>query len=369
MGVPRKVLLLTTHLNTGGITSYLFTLSRRLKVLGFSVAVASSGGDRQEDFSALGVSLVTLNVRIKCEVDPRLYAAVFRLRRMIRQESIDIVHAQTRVTQVMGDLLSKVTSAAYCSTCHGFFRPRWHRIIFPCWGKAVIAISPAVQQHLKNDLRVADERIALIPNGVELDAFPLKSEDEKRALRRAWQLPGGPLLGIVARLSDVKGHAVLIDAMPAVLARFPDARLLIVGEGKMEASLKKQAAGLGLEQRVIFLPSVNRTADILPMLDIFILPSLQEGLGLSAMEAQAAGVPVVASRVGGLASLIEDGRTGRLVEPRNSGQLAEAVLDLLEHPQDAEAMGRRARAFIEREYSAEQMARDTVKMYEKILSA
>jgi len=170
-------------------------------------------------------------------------------------------------------------------------------------------------------------------------------------------------------LSDVKGHAVLIDAMPAVLARFPDARLLIVGEGKMEASLKKQAAGLGLEQRVIFLPSVNRTADILPMLDIFILPSLQEGLGLSAMEAQAAGVPVVASRVGGLASLIEDGRTGRLVEPRNSGQLAEAVLDLLEHPQDAEAMGRRARAFIEREYSAEQMARDTVKMYEKILSA
>jgi glycosyltransferase involved in cell wall biosynthesis len=157
--------------------------------------------------------------------------------------------------------------------------------------------------------------------------------------------------------------------MPAVLARFPGVRLLIVGEGKMGLELKRQVARLGLEQRVIFLPVVNRTAEILPLLDIFVLPSLQEGLGLSAMEAQAAGLPVIASRVGGLISLIEDGRTGRLVEPRNSGQLSGAILDLLEHPENARDMGRRARTFIEQEYSAERMARDTVKMYERILTA
>ncbi|MFA5260530.1 MAG: glycosyltransferase family 4 protein [Candidatus Omnitrophota bacterium] len=364
-----KVLLLTTHLNTGGITSYLFTLSRRLKGLGVSVAIASSGGGRQEEFAALGVSLVTLNVQIKSDLDPRLYAAVIKLRRIIHKESIDIVHAQTRVTQVMGTLLSKMTPAVYCSTCHGFFKPRWSRKIFPGWGKAVVAISPAVQQHLMNDFHVAEERIAFIPNGLELDEFPLKSRDEKRALRRAWRLPDGPLLGIIARLSDVKGHAVLIDAMPAVLARFPGVRLLIVGEGKMGLELKRQVARLGLEQRVIFLPVVNRTSEILPLLDIFVLPSLQEGLGLSAMEAQAAGLPVIASRVGGLISLIEDGRTGRLVEPRNSGQLSGAILDLLEHPENARDMGRRARVFIEQEYSAERMARDTVKMYERILTA
>ncbi len=367
MGNLRKVLFLTTHLNTGGITSYLFTLSRRFAERGLSVAIASSGGDRQEEFAALGVTLMTLNIRIKNELDPRLYAAVVRLRRMIRKEAVDIVHAQTRVTQVMGTLLSRMTLATYCSTCHGFFKPRWHRRVFPCWGKAVIAISPAVREHLKNDLCVAENRIFLISNGVDVEAFPLKNGDEKRALRKAWQLPEGPLLGIVARLSDVKGHPVLIKAMPAILARFPDARLLIVGEGKMEGVLKREVVSLGLEQRVIFSPVVNRTADVLPLLDVFVLPSLQEGLGLSVMEAQAAGLPVVASRVGGLTSLIEDGRTGRLVDPGNSEQLAGAIIDLLANPQEAQAMGWQARVFIEREYSAEQMARRTVEMYERIL--
>ena len=362
-----NVLFLTTHLNTGGITSYLFTLSRQLKGLGLSVSIASSGGDRQDDFAALGVSLLTVNIRTKSELDPRLYAAVFRLRRIISQESIDVVHAQTRVTQVMGTLLSKMTPAVYCSTCHGFFRPRWPRKVFPCWGKAVIAISPAVRQHLRDDFHVPEEHITLIRNGLDSEEFSLKSREEKRALRRERQLPAGPLLGIVARLSDVKGHTVLIDAMPMVLARFPDVRLLIVGEGKTGPDLKRRVETLGLETRVIFLPVVNRTADILPLLDIFVLPSLQEGLGLSAMEAQAAGLPVIASRVGGLPSLIEDGRTGRLVEPRNSGQLAEAIIELLKNPEEAEAMGRRARAFIEREYSARQMARDTVKLYSRIL--
>lgn len=367
VGNLRKVLFLTTHLNTGGITSYLFTLSRRFAERGLSVAIASSGGDRQEEFAALGVTLMTLNIRIKNELDPRLYAAVVRLRRMIRKEAVDIVHAQTRVTQVMGTLLSRMTLATYCSTCHGFFKPRWHRRVFPCWGKAVIAISPAVREHLKNDLCVAENRIFLISNGVDVEAFPLKNGDEKRALRKAWQLPEGPLLGIVARLSDVKGHPVLIKAMPAILARFPDARLLIVGEGKMEGVLKREVVSLGLEQRVIFSPVVNRTADVLPLLDVFVLPSLQEGLGLSVMEAQAAGLPVVASRVGGLTSLIEDGRTGRLVDPGNSEQLAGAIIDLLANPQEAQAMGWQARVFIEREYSAEQMARRTVEMYERIL--
>ena len=363
-----NVLFLTTHLNTGGITSYLFTLSRQLKDLGAAVTIASSGGDRQGDFSALGIRLVPLNIRIKSELDPRLYAAVFKLRKIIRQESIDIIHAQTRVTQVMGALLSHTAPAAYCSTCHGFFKPRWSRKIFPCWGKAVIAISPAVREHLRRDLLVPEDRIALIRNGLNLEEFPLRSREEKHASRREWRLPDGPLLGIVARLSDVKGHSVLIDAMPAVLARFPAVRLLIVGEGKTAAGLKKQVETLGLEPQVIFMPVVNRTADILPLLDIFVLPSLQEGLGLSAMEAQAAGLPVIASRVGGLPSLIEDGRTGRLVEPRDSAQLAGAIIDLLEHPQDALAMGQRARAFIEREYSALRMARETLKMYNQILT-
>ncbi len=364
-----KILFLTTHLNVGGITSYLWTLSRGLISSGHSVYIASSGGNRQDDFMSLGVRLYPVNIRTKSELDIRIYWATYRLRSFIREEGIQLVHAQTRVTQVMGDLLKRITGTAFCSTCHGFFKPRWSRKVFPCWGDSVVAISPAVEEHLRNDFRIEPSRIVLIRHGLDLASFSLKSPEEKQKMKARFHIQQGPVLGIIARLSDVKGHSVLLDAMPDVLSRFPGVRLVIVGEGPMEACLKEKVLSLGIKEHVIFFPVVNQTSDMLSLLDVFVLPSLQEGLGLSVMEAQAAGLPVVVSRVGGLPSLVQDRETGRLFEPRNSRQLAEVLLDVLTHPQEAAAMGRRARAFIEREFSAEKMVQETVLMCQRLIKS
>jgi len=361
-----NILFLTTHLNTGGITSYLFVLAKELVRLGHRVFVISSGGDCVEQFTSIGIACRQLNIRTKSEASWKIYAALPKIVKLVRAERITVIHANTRVTQVLGWCLGRLTGIPLMTTCHGFFKPRWLRRIFPAWGRAVVAISPAVKEHLVRDFQLPADKVFLVRSGISIDAFPLATVDKKKLLRQQHQLTEGPVVGIIARLSDVKGHAVLIVAMSLLVAKFPAVRLVIVGQGKMEKELRRQVADLGLEQQVVFLPIVNRTADILPLFDVFVLPSLQEGLGLSVMEAQAAGLPVVATRVGGLPSLIEDGVTGRLVAPNNPHQLAEAISDVLWDSQRATAMGLAARAFIAKEFSAARMAEETVAVYQRI---
>jgi len=128
-----NILFLTTHLNVGGITSYLLTLTKGLIKQGHGVFLASSSGEMLEAFQSLGVEHLKLNISTKSELDPRIYLALGRLRRFIKQKDIHVVHTQTRVTQVMGFCLGRITEIPYLSTCHGFFKPRLSRKIFPCW--------------------------------------------------------------------------------------------------------------------------------------------------------------------------------------------------------------------------------------------
>jgi len=362
-----NILLLSTHLNAGGITSYLLTLSKGLIEQGHDVHIASSGGDNEDEFIAMGAMFLKLNIRTKSELSPKLYRALGLFRKYIKENSIHIIHSQTRITQVMGQLLMKSTGCPYLSTCHGYFRVRLSRRIAPCWGQAVIAISEAVRGHLKKDFKVLEENIFLIPNGIDLNKFSMIADDKKRSIRAELHLSDDkPVLGIIARLSDIKGQDILISAMKQVVREVPSVKLLIVGEGRMESSLKGMVLSLELNDHVFFHPVVNQTVKYLSALDIFVMPSRQEGLGLSVMEAQACGLPVVASNVGGLPSLIKNGTTGILVEPQSSDALAKALVELLKSPQRWKPMGLAARKFIEATYSSGKMVNKTIELYRRL---
>jgi L-malate glycosyltransferase len=361
-----NVLLMANHLNTGGIASYILTLSKGLTLLGHRVYVMTSGGNLVEKIESGGVKHVDLGFRTKSEADPRIYLSLSKVTRFIQREKIDVIHAHTRVTQVMSYFLSEKTGIPFVSTCHGFFKPRWFRRIFPCWGRKVIAISNPVKDHLINDFKVNASEVALIRNGIDLAEFKILPSEVKGELRARYNVKGGPIVGIIARLSDVKGHDTLIRAFADILKAFPQARLLIVGEGPEEKTLRALAEELGLSQHIEFFKIVNRTAGMLPLFDVFVMPSLQEGLGLSVMEAQAAGLPVVASRVGGLPDLIEHNRTGILVEPKDPKALAQAVIEVLQDPAKARDMGQMARLSVEKHYGAEQMVAKTVELYESV---
>ena len=179
-----RVLFLTTHLNTGGITSYLLTLSKGLIKKGHHVHIAASGGNREEDFRNLGASVLNLDIKTKSELNPKIYLALRSLKKYTIEQKIDVIHSHTRVTQVMGRLLQKTTGRAFVSTCHGFFKPKFSRRIFPCWGDGVIAISPAVKDHLINDFHVAKEKVFVVENGLDFESFPMIDELTKERARQ-----------------------------------------------------------------------------------------------------------------------------------------------------------------------------------------
>jgi len=361
-----NILFIANHLNVGGISSYLFTLAGGLKQNGHNVYVASSGGELVEKFTAAGIGHITVPLRTKKEISPKIIFSFFRLKKEIKRLNIDLLHSNSRTTQVLGNLLSRYSAKPHIFTCHGFFKPRLSRRLFPCWGQGLIAISREVKDHLIVDFKLEGERISVINNGIDLQGFGDFSARKK--FRETLGIGEAPLIGIVARLSDVKGHTYLFKAMRNVVKSFPTARLLVVGEGKMKEALVKEADDLAIKDNILFLPQVGGTENVLAAMDVFVMPSLQEGLGLALMEAMAQGLAVVGSAVGGIKTLIKDGVNGLLVEPADQAALAEAITRLLGDERLRDSLGANARKFIMDNFSKEKMVKDTEGAYRRASS-
>ncbi|RKY35874.1 MAG: hypothetical protein DRP78_05020 [Candidatus Omnitrophota bacterium] len=354
-----NILFVTTHLNYGGISSYTVSLSKLLEEKGHHIYLASAGGDMLLQLQEKGFEHIQIPISTKFELSPLVFFSIFKLLKFVRKNHIDVIHAHTRVTQVLAYYLSKITKVPFITTCHGFFKQNIGRRFLPCWGEKVIAVSDAVREHLKVDFALSEEKIVLIPNGIDIEQFKTlkKKTDSISSLR---------VVGIVARLSSVKGHKYLIAAMAKVIQKFFDARLFIFGEGRIKYALVRQAEQLKIKDKVFFLPSVTNTTEVLNEIDIFVMPSSQEGLGLSILEAQACGLPVIASNVGGIPSIVKDNLSGLLVPPENSDLLASAIIKLMRDRKMAMRLGQRARQDVENKFNIEQMVDKVEHVYNKV---
>lgn len=364
-----NILFLANHLNIGGITSYILSLSKGLKKRRHNIYIASSGGVLLSKFIEEGITHIAIPIKTKQEVSPKILLSMLRLSGEIKKHGIELVHSHSRTTQVLGCLLNKALGVPYLSTCHGFFKQRFFRKIFPCWGQKIIAISEPVKEHLVKDFRVDEKRIAVIHNGIDTGYFSRPSTVDHIQIKVKLGLGSGPVVGIVARLSDVKGHIYLIRAMKAVLEKIPGAELLIVGEGKIKEQLVKAAGNLGIQKNVIFMAQVNDTKEVLSVMDVFVMPSLKEGLGLALMEAMALGLPVIGSAVGGIKSLIQNDYNGILVKPTDTVELSKAILGLLQNPDRAKSLGEKAMMFIQENFSQKKMVLHTERMYLECVNA
>jgi glycosyltransferase involved in cell wall biosynthesis len=364
-----NILYLTNHLNIGGITSYVLTLATGLKKRGHNVYIASSGGALLSRFTAEGIIYIPIPIRTKQEVSLKILFSMFKLSGFIKQNNINLAHSNSRTTQVLACLLQRRLGIPHISTCHGFFKKKFFRKIFPCWGKKVIAISESVKEHLIKDFRVDEKNIVIIHNGIDIERFREPRTEDRGPRKKNLGLGDGPVVGIVARLSDVKGHIYLIEAMAQVLKNIPDAQLLIVGDGKMKQELLSLTLRLGIEKSVFFIPSVLDTQEVLSLMDIFVMPSLKEGLGLALMEAMARGLAVIGSDIGGIRSLIKDGLNGLLVKPADAASLSNAILELLQDEDRAKSLGEAARVFIKENFSQEKMVLKTEEVYLECVGA
>lgn len=327
-----RILLLTTHLNIGGITTYTVSLAKALKERGDDVIVASSGGVLVPDLTAGGVSHIKIDISTKSELSPKLLSAIFQIRKIVKKMDIDVIHAQTRVAHVVGFFVSRLCRVRFVTTCHGFFRKNIGRSLLPAWGERVIAISEAVEEHLLKDFKVPQDKISLIYNGINPKKFLKEfSQEEKDVLKDKFGIRRDhSVIGTVARFTPDKGHDVLLSALFEILKQKPNVQLVFVGDGKERSKIVDLVQHLDLSENVIFVKSQINTLGILSVMDVFMFtPRRKEGLGLVLLEALAAGKPVVATDVGGVSSIVKDGVNGFLVRPSRPELLVEPTVRLL----------------------------------------
>jgi len=227
----------------------------------------------------------------------------------------------------------------------------------------LVAVSRAIV-HKIADERPSNVPVSLVHNGVDLARY-----DRTEAcctLAEEYRLePNAQIVGVVGRLEPEKGHPTLIDAWPRVLRTVPDAYLLIVGEGSRREALEHQVAELGIGSRVIFTGRRDDVPAVTAALDVAVLPSYREAQGLTILEAMALSRPVVASNVGGIPEMVEDGRTGLLVPPHDPGALAAAIIRLLvDHPL-ADMLARAGHDLVHERFCLELMVRSIEDLYDE----
>lgn len=366
-----KVLHLTTHLNPGGITVYILRLVDCLRKEGVETLLFSSGGEYAHFFEEKNVRIFNADIKTKSEVHPKLIPALMKLIRIIREENIQILHAHTRVTQVLAFWAHVLTGIPVVTTCHGFYKIRLGRRLLPAWGQKAIAISEPVGKHLTEDFHVPESRVRVINNAVDIKLLDeqYRRHDPAR-VKKEWGFDKDDrVVGMVARLVSDKGHEYLIRSAAELLGEFPDLRVLIVGDGRERPVLENLAAALGIAERVVFTGNLPDVSKALAAMDIFAFPATwREGFGLSIVEAMTCGKPVIVTNIWALNSLIQNEVTGFLVEPKRVDVLTEAIRNLLVNPQLRREIGDNARHAVERLFTIERMASEIAAAYKETLT-
>jgi len=240
------------------------------------------------------------------------------------------------------------------------------RRLLPITG-AFVAVSDAVRADLLCLGVGRPEQVLVVPLGLDVDPF-LRCEEARGELRAELGVGDAPLVGIVARLVPIKRHEDFLSAAAVVASRLPQCRFLVVGGGELRRTLEGRARALGLDGRVRFLGWRGDLPRIYADLDLVVLTSGNEGLPVSLIEAMAAARAVVATRVGGVPDLVEDGVTGLLVPPGEPPALAEAIATLLADPELRRVMGEAGRKRVHPAYSVERLVRDIDRLYSDLVA-
>ena len=360
----------------GGVPEHVAHLALGLGDHGHEVEVAgpvrASTYDRLEE---AGIPIHRMTLARGYTRPHRDLAALRGLVRVLRNGRYDLVHGHAAKAGTLARLAARAARlpAVYTPHCYPFAADTsagW-RALFTVAERALARVTAATICVCEDERRVAAaagirpaERLHVIHNGSEPCA-PVDPDPALAAMRA-----GGPLAAAIAVMRRQKRIDVFLDAAPLVLARVPEARLVVVGEGPLSEDLHARAAGLGLDRdaRFAFLPFVGPSARYLRAIDVYVLSSAWEAFPIGVLEALACGVPQVATDVGGTREIVDE-QTGMLVPPRDPAALADALVALLTDAPRRERLGRAARARHAERFGLERMVAATAALYERLLSS
>jgi glycosyltransferase involved in cell wall biosynthesis len=374
MADRKRVLLLIKGLAVGGAEKLLVSSLPYLDTKAFDYRVAyflSEKNNLVSEIEKAGIPVTCLNIN-------RLYdlSAVFRLTSHLRKEKIDILHIHSPHAGILGRIaarLSGVKVIAYTEHMPidrlGVVARYCNILTYPL-DDLNIGVSNAVLKSVLHRLIIKHGKYVTVHNGIDLNTVSRQQTDIKQIKKEFGIDPKFKIVGNVANLYPGKGHKYLLEAARIILDRYPDVVFLIVGKEKNIKDLeelKNLTKRLNIENRVIFAGFRQDTFRLIPAFDIFVLPSLWEGFGIVLLEAMSFGKPVIASNVDGIPEIIDDGKNGYLVEPRNPDRIAEKTLFLLENPQICNQMGMDGKQKVFSHFSIEKKVKEVEKLYTELV--
>lgn len=320
----------------------------------------------------VGINALAIPMRHKLDL-----SIITKLRDVIKEEEADLVHTHGVRANLVGRLSAKMAGReTVITTVHSLLAQDYPDVFSRLANMLIerasrgfsthfIAVSGGLQKALLQQ-GIPEKKITVIYNGLNPGDFtslrPPGSWRESMGLA-----PDVPLVAMIGRLHPVKGHRIFLKAAAEFLKSRPEVRFVVVGSGPERDRLEDYARLLNISDSVIFTGFVTDVVDILPDLNLLVIPSLWEGFGLTALEAMVAGVPVLATSVGGLPEVVEHGTTGLLVPPADDAALARGINWMLDHPGEALEMSEAARAVVEQKFTASVMARKTEYLYRRLL--
>jgi len=358
-----NILQILPELNVGGVETGTLDLAKYLVRLGHKAVVVSSGGSLVKDIEACGAKHYQLSVHKKSVFS--MIKLIPKLVEIIKKEQIEIVHARSRVPAWIAYFACRSTNAIFITTCHGYYQKHLFSLVMG-WAKRVIVLSNVIARHMIEDFSVPHERIRLVARSVDLEKFKYLDPQTKR--KEDFNV------GIIARITPLKGHLHFIKAMARISRSVPRLKIWIVGDAPASKEAYKEEVQvlvrrLGLWHCTEFLGTQRDIPGILAHLDLVVLATTtHEAFGRVIIEAQAAGVPVVATKVGGVVDIIEDGKNGFLVPPADPKSMADAVMRIFKDTQLARQLSENAYAKVKEKYNVELMVKNTLDVYRDALS-
>ncbi|MEJ2731346.1 MAG: glycosyltransferase family 4 protein [Deltaproteobacteria bacterium] len=333
--------------------------------------------DGVKEVKAQGVKVIALTSMVRSIRPVKDFKALLSLTWLIFKEKPDIVHTHSSKAGILGRLAAKIAGVPniihtpHGHVFYGHFGPfasrifMWVEKIFSRFTDRMVALTDGEKNDYINLSVCPSEKLLKIHSGVDVNRF-MQTNGNRVEKRRSLGLDQNEaVIGFVGWLLPIKGPDYLLKAMDDVWQVHQDASLVLVGKGDMDVDLRAEALKKNANGKIKFLGWREDIDEIMPLFDMLVLPSLNEGMGRVLVEAMAAGKPVVASRVGGIPNLVRDGETGYLVPPADEKALANGIKKLLDDPVKAKQMGLRGREHC-RQFSLEAMIEKLDALYNNL---
>ena len=360
-----NILQVLPELGSGGVETGTIDLAKELILQGHKAVVISNGGKLLDELAACGAKHYALPVH---EKNPfTIISMIGSIKDIIKKEDIDIVHARSRVPALSAFFAARSAGVPFITTCHGHYSKHFFSRVMG-WSRFVIVASNVVARHMIKGFGVPRERIRLIPRGVDLEKFTYIKPDVSMSKKEY-------TIGVVGRITPIKGHIYFIRAISKVVRLMPNIKILIIGDApaskpKYRQELEVLIRRLSLTKYISFLGVCHNVPEKMKDLDLLVMPSIgEETFGRVIIEAQASGVPVIASRIGGIVDLIKDGENGILIAPRDWSGLSEAIIRVLRDNGLRQRLSLRARSSVEKNFTLANMYKKTVKVYNEALDS